>query len=244
MNIVGDTHTHTGACNHATGTVIDNARHAKLLGHRFVAITEHCCTLPYSPTLCFFDNLLYNEPHEVDDVFVLKGSEVDIMDISGRIDLPETYLSKLDVIIASAHFNVFEKGNWSTEDFTNMYCSIAANPLVDIIGHSGSIEFSHDFERVVLAYKQYDKIVEINSNSPHARPGSEANCREIIRLCKKYGVKVVACSDAHAPQDVGAVKWSLDELMAQDFPEELVVNADYDRFRKEFHHRRGLVMSD
>ena len=242
MNIVGDTHTHTCACNHATGTITENAQYAKRLGHRFVAITEHCCTLPYSPPLRFFDDLLLNQPNNIEGVFILKGAEVDIMSASGQILLPEKYLRELNIIIASAHFNVFELGNWSTEDFTNMYCAVAANPLVDIIGHSGSTEFPHDYERAVQAYKQYDKIVEINSSSPHARPGSEANCREIIRLCKKYDVKIVASSDAHSPENVGAVAWSLEELAAQSFPEKLVINANYNRFRTEIFRRRGLRM--
>ena len=244
MNIVGDTHTHTGACNHATGTISENAQTAKRLRHRFVAITEHCCTLPYSPSLRFFDDLLCNQPNIIDGVFILKGAEVDIMNIFGQILLPEEYLRKLDIVIASAHFNVFECGDWSTYDYTNMYCAIAANPLVDIIGHSGSVEFQHDYERAVQAYKRYDKIVEINSSSPYSRPGSEVNCREIIRLCKKYDVKVVASSDAHSPQNVGAVAWALAELMAQNFPEYLVINANYDRFRSEFYRRRGLIMPE
>jgi histidinol phosphatase-like PHP family hydrolase len=57
-------------------------------------------------------------------------------------------------------------------------------------------------------------------------------------------VKVVASSDAHSPQNVGAVAWSLAELSAQDFPEELVVNADYERFRAEIFRRRGLTMPE
>lgn len=244
MIIAGDTHTHTGACSHATGTIAENAQSAKRLGHRFVAITEHCCTQPYSPPLSFFDDLLCNQPNSIEDVFVLKGSEVDVMNISGQILLPEKYLRKLDIVIASAHFNVFERGNWSTDDFTNMYCAIAANPLIDIIGHSGSVEFPHDYERAVKAYKQNDKIVEINASSPFSRPGSEENCREIIRLCKKYGVKVVASSDAHCPKNVGAVEWALAELMAQNFPEDLVVNVNYSRFRAEFYRRRGLRMPE
>lgn len=244
MNIVGDTHTHTVACNHAMGTITENAQYAKRLGHRFVAITEHCCTLPYSPPLWYFSNILRNQPHDIDGVFVLKGAEVNIMNVCGQVDLPEKYLSKLDIIIASAHHDAFENGNWSRGDFTNMYCAVAANPLVDIIGHCGSPAYTHDYERAVQAYKQHDKIVEINSSSPHARPGSEENCREIIRLCKKYGVKIVASSDAHSPQNVGAVAWSLAELSAQDFPEELVVNANYDRFRAEFHRRRGVMMPE
>jgi len=244
MKIVGDTHTHTIACNHAMGTVTENAAYAKRQGHRFVGITEHCCTLPYAPPLWFFNNMLGNMPHEIDGVFILKGVEVNIVDVAGNLDMPENYLKKLDIVIASAHHQAFEEGSWSVEDFTNMYCAVAANPLVDIIGHSGSVEFPHDHERVVRAYKQYDKIVEINSSSPNARPGGEKNCREIIRLCKQYGVKVVAASDAHSPQNVGNVGWSISELEAQDFPEELVVNADYARFRKEFFRRRGLVMPE
>lgn len=244
MKLAGDTHTHTVACGHAFGTITENAAYAARQGHRFVAITEHCCSMPSAPTLWFFNNMLHSLPSMIDGIFVLKGVEANITNISGLLDMPETYLKKLDLVIASAHKQAFEFKSWTANDYTNMYCAVAANPLVDIIGHSGSVEFAHNYERVVQCYKQYDKIVEINSCTPRSRPSSVQNCREIIRLCKKHLVKVAVGSDAHTPQTVGMCDWAIAELTAQDFPEELVINANYDRFREEMLQRRGLYLPD
>ncbi len=59
--------------------------------------------------------------------------------VSGQVDLPEKYLSKLDIIIASVHHDAFEDGIGATEDYTNMYAPwpqnrgdiiVTAEPLV------------------------------------------------------------------------------------------------------------------
>ena len=244
MKIVGDTHTHTIACNHAMGTITENIEYAKRLGHRFMASTEHCCTMPYSPPLWFFNNLLWSMYREIEGVVFIRGAEANIVDIHGKIDMPEDYLRRLDLIIASVHYDAFDHGDWTYDDYTDMYCRVAENPYVDIIGHCGDPRFHYDYERAVQSFAEHDKIVEINGTSHLSRKGSEITCREILKYCKKYGVKLALGSDAHCPQRVGEVDVPLKMLEEVDYPEELVVNADYNRFRAELMRRRGIELPE
>jgi len=243
MKIVGDTHTHTVACGHATGTLTENAMYAAKKGHRFVAITEHSGDMPGAPIYWFFNNMLWHLPPMVEGIFLLKGIEANIVNIRGELDFPEEVMAKLDIVIASVHFSEnFEHGDFTAEDYTNMYCRAALNPLIDIIGHCDDPRFEFDEERIVRAFRENDKIVEFNAASQKSRIGSEAKCRRILELCKRYGAKVTVASDAHAAQGVGEVQSCIDVLRELNFPEELVVNADYDRFCKEMHRRKGLQL--
>lgn len=242
LSIAGDLHTHTLACGHAIGTVSENLGYAARRGHQFMASTEHCGNEPIAPHPWFFDNLM-RMPRIVDGVVILFGAESNIIDRKGTVDLGIRYLKHLDLVIASAHVEPFED-EMGLDDYTEMYCGVAQNLLVDIIGHSGDPRFPHDCERAVRAYRDNDKIVEINAGSPKARPGSQPICREIVRLCKKYGVKVSVSSDAHCPQNVGSVEPALRLLEEEDFPQELIVNRSYESIRAEILRRRGIVLPD
>jgi len=80
------------------------------------------------------------------------------------------------------------------------------------------------------AFKECGKIVEINAHSFNARKGSDENCRKIAIACAERGIPVVVCSDAHYHLAVGEVEAAVDMLKEIGFPDELVLNADYDRF--------------
>ena len=73
------------------------------------------------------------------------------------------------------------------------------------------------------------------------RPGAHYNCREIARCCAKYQVPVVVSSDAHFCMDVGNVAASVAMLEEIGFPEELVLNADYDRFLEVVRKKTGAL---
>lgn len=242
LQIIGDLHTHTVACGHALGTVNENLAQAKQLGHRCLAITEHCGAIPSAPHLWFFDNLL-RTPREVDGVVLIRGVETNIRNRQGEVDLPEHYLRRMELVIASAHVEAFEDDR-TDPDYTEMYCSLAANPLVDIIGHSGDPRFPHNCEETVRAYRKYGKVVEINGSSPRSRKGSQPICLQIAKLCKYYGVPVVLSSDAHCSQNVGAVASAAALLESIDFPESLIINSDYGRLKNFLFHRRGLELPD
>lgn len=244
IQIVGDTHTHTVACGHAMGTVTENLAQSAALGHRFLAVTEHTGfgAVPWGAHPWFFLNLM-GMPRVVNGVVLLRGCEVNAVDSLGTLDLDEHILRRLDLVIASAHVESYRDSR-DRDDYTELYLALAANPLVDVIGHSGDPRFTHDMDRAVRAYRDHGKIVEFNAHSPTSRCGSEPRCLELARLCARYGVPVLLSSDAHCPQQVGDTAASAALLTQAGFPSELVLNADYPRFRQAMEKRRGLQLPE
>ena len=51
-------------------------------------------------------------------------------------------------------------------------------------------------------------------------------------LCKKYRVSVIINSDSHFCTQIGNVDLALSMLREIDFPEDLIINADKDRFKE------------
>lgn len=56
------------------------------------------------------------------------------------------------------------------------------------------------------------------------------NCVEIARLCAKHGVPLVLSSDAHFAGNVGEVSDAIRIVTEAGVPEELILNANADRF--------------
>lgn len=227
MHIIAETHSHSIALD-AYSTITENAYAAKQKNLKFLCVTEHATGIPGAPTAPYFDNLVAL-PRIIHDVVIIRGCEANVMDFDGRLDLSDATLSRLEWVIASMHVIPLSPGN--THDHTRAWMSIARNPLVDVIGHCGDERFAFDHEPVVKECAKNGKIIEINSHSfDGGRIGSKENCTNVARLCAKYGTSVVVSSDSHYIDRVGDFQPSIDLLKAIDFPEHLILNADYDRF--------------
>jgi putative hydrolase len=118
----------------------------------------------------------------------------------------------------------------TVEKVTNAWLQIAKNPLIRVIGHSGSELYRYDYEKVLPEFAQNGKLVELNEATFTGRKESVPNCTQIMKLCKKYDVPIIVNSDAHFSAYVGRFPRSIQLLEEIDFPEELVVNSSIERF--------------
>lgn len=228
MAIIAETHSHTVACSHAYSTITENARAAAQKGLRFLCVTEHGPKMPDGPYDWFFKNLPGTVPDILEGVVILKGAEADIMDFDGKLDIAAQDLENLDWVLASYHTVCLKPG--TREENTRGWLAVAKNPLVDVIGHCGDARYDFDFDAVCAAFAEYGKIVEINAHSFQCRPGSRERCREIAICCKKYKVPLVCSSDAHFSTQIGESQESREMLREIEYPEELILNGDFDRF--------------
>ena len=219
MKVIADLHTHSLASDHAYSTLLENVLHASKIGLEVLALTDHAPALIDAPHMWHFSTMKSTLPKYIEGVRILSGVELNILDFDGNIDLPDNILKNLDVVIASCHESVLSAG--SIEEHTKMWLNIAKNPLIKIIGHSGNPIYSYNVEAVIKEFKKYEKIVEINAHSVISRKGSEKNCLEIAKMCKKYEVPIVVNSDAHIALSVGDVNWSMELLKSIDFPSHL-----------------------
>ena len=241
MKIIADTHTHSIACDHAYSTVLENAVQAANVGLKHICLTEHAVAMPGSPSIIYFKTLR-NLPRVINGVTILKGAELNIMDYSGKVDLPDEVLEDLEWVIASYHGVILPPAD--IKSHTRGWMNIAANPLIHVIGHCGNPSFNFEHKPVLQAFKDSGKVVEINSHSFMARKGSYEHCREIAILCAEIGVPVVVSSDAHHSSFVGAVDRSVALLEEIGFPEELILNADEDRFLSAARKLSGKSLAD
>lgn len=242
MQIVGDTHTHTVASGHAFSTLLENVARAKDLGHRFLATTDHTGRMPQAPHRWFFENLPGSVPRVLDGVVILRGCEANIQE-DGALDLRQDILEGLDWVIASMHQHVLpvELGE---EAYTRLWLAMAENPSVDVFGHMGQVKYRCDYRAVVEAMAKHRKILEVNAGSARVRKGSEQGCLELLRLCGEYGVEVVLSTDAHFAPLIGQVEHSIELVRRAGFPRELVLNLDYERFRRAMEERKGILLPE
>lgn len=231
MNLVTDTHSHTVASGHAYSTVEEYAKRAKEKGLEMIAITDHGMAMPGGPHPFYFWNLKVI-PDYIDDVRILKGVEANILDYTGKIDMPDELLERLDVVIVSMHDVCMKPG--TVEENTAAYIETMKNPYVDIIGHSGNPVFSIDVEKYVSAAKKYNKIIEINNTSLKGgiREGSRENCMSIAKECCKQGVYMCTSSDSHISFDIGELSEANTFIEEYGIDENLILSTSSEKFLK------------
>ena len=239
-DIIGDFHTHTLASQHAYSTVNELVQASIQKGFKALAITDHG---PEMSDGCLQHHFkcIPELPDMIGDLRLYKGSEVNIKDFKGRIDLPEKILIKLDFIIASYHVEAIKPG--TKEENTEGWLHAIENPFVDSLGHAGNPVFDFEHEPVIKKLSEYGKILEINNNSFIIRHGSDENCRDIIRLCMKYDVPVIITSDAHHLWNVGKVDISQKVLREMDFPPERILNTSFEAIDGYIRRRKDEKIS-
>lgn len=227
MKIISDMHCHTVASNHAYSTLRENISEAKNQGLYAIAITDHGPRTPYPPCEWYYGNL-HILPKKVDGVHLLKGIEANVINRHGDLDIPDV---KFDWVVASIHSFSYESTSATIEETTEAWLNVAKNPLVNVIGHSGSPEFVYDYEKVIPEFGRNNKLVEINNSSFVVRKNSKENCKRIAEICKKHGVYIILNSDAHFCTQVGRFDESIKLLEEIDFPEELIINSNVEKFK-------------
>lgn len=239
--IIADLHTHTLASSHAFNTVTEMARAAREMGYRALAITDHAPAMPDSPHIWHFYNLL-KLPDVMEGIPVLKGAEANVLDTEGTLDLPVELRASMDWVIASIHGDCLP-GALSVEQATHLWLKIAADPTVDMIGHSEQAEHVYDYERVARAFAEHHKVVELNGNSWAVRPQGAANMKALALACKKAGCPIAVNSDAHSIYHLQAGVGHLLSLLEEiEFPEELVINSSWQRLLRELElHNKPVV---
>lgn len=235
MRLIADTHTHTLASNHAYSTVMENIAAAREQGLLYMAMTEHGPKMPDAPHIWHCVNQ-WEVPSLYKGLNILHGIEVDVMDEEGTLDIDNRVLAGLEWVIASMHGPCFAPA--TEQEHTRAWMKVAENPHVDVIGHCGRGNYPFDHEKVIRAFKEYGKIVEIN-NATLQKSANHATCADIARVCKRLEVPVVVNSDAHFAARIGVFDQAVALLEEVDFPKKLIINADIDRFEEVVAQKRA-----
>jgi putative hydrolase len=201
MKILTDLHTHTNRSSHAYSTIYENVAQAAKRGLELIAITDHAPTSNEGINLNHFIYLPIFLPRVIEGVTVLRGIEVNILDETGKLDISERLLDKLDIVIASCHENVFEP---NAEQLLKTYTAVINNPRVHIIGHLCRNNFYSDFDEIIRLAMTHNKLIEINNLSFKSRKSERIEgCKILMQKCLENDAKIVVNSDAHFCTHVG-----------------------------------------
>jgi DNA polymerase (family X) len=221
----GDVHMHTTATD-GHSSIRDMAEAALARGYQYIAITDHSKNLAMTNGLDEKRALEHLERiREVDRqmegrIRVFTGIEVDIL-ADGALDLDDSVLAQMDVIVASVHTR-FEQ---SREEMTARVLRAIENPYVRILGHpTGRLilrrePFALDLGAVLRRAAELGVAVEHN-----AAPERLDLCDRDLRLAKEVGCRIVIDTDSHDARNVGRMSYGIRQLRRAWLKPEDVLN--------------------
>jgi len=230
-----DLHTHTIASGHAYGTIRENALGAKEKGLLGLGISDHAYPNDLSQFVPSFGNM-HAIPRTLYGVNIYYGIENNVEN-DGSMTLEGLYLAMLDYCIVGIHGTRYE--NQGIEKNTDNLIKCLQNPKTFFVSHPDDGYFPLDYERLVLAAKEYGVALEVNnSHVKHPwRKGTLENIRTYLDLCMKYRVNVFVGSDAHDPSQIGDFDAALDLLEEFGFDEDLIINTSEEKFRRFINYK-------
>ena len=119
-----------------------------------MGITEHAPKMPGTCHLFYFDNLRI-VPRELYGIELVLGSEVNILDAKGTVDLPQEDYGKAGYHHRQLHTPCMEPG--SRQENTEAYLNVMKNPCVNIIGHPDDGRYEVDYEGAGTGSKRIRK---------------------------------------------------------------------------------------
>jgi putative hydrolase len=228
MRIIADMHTHSIASGHAYSTVMEIAAAAAHAGLAAVALTDHGPALPGAPHYYHFAAMRFI-PSRLEGVRIFRGMEANILDRSGRIDLPVGAAWPLEFVMAGFHEACgYEDGGLTAN--TDTLVAVMEDPRVRAISHPGNPLFPVDLEEVAAASLRTGTALEINNSSfGQSRSGSPPRCAQLARLMAGKGSLVIVGSDAHLATGVGDFAKAVAVMEAAGIREEQVMNSSLSR---------------
>ncbi len=231
MQFIADMHTHTVASTHAYSTITENAVWAHGHGIKYLGMTDHGPAMQDAPDTWHFENLRIL-PDIIEGVRVFRGIEADILGTDGSTDIyPEKeriYYGILEWVNVSLHQQTFAPA--TVKEHTKAYLNVLKNKYVDVISHPDGKKFDFDFDEVARACADGGRLIELNECRLERGGESVERYTRILECCAKHGTRIIVGSDAHFYTRIGAFEKAEKLLTETGFPEELVINADEERF--------------
>ena len=205
----GDLHVHTKATD-GRDTLAGMAAAAKAAGLGYLAITEHSRRLTVAHGLD--PRRLAEQCDEIDrlnetlqGIVLLKGIEVDILE-DGSLDLPDSALARLDLVIGAVH----SRFDLPRARQTERILRAMDNPNFTLLAHpSGRVieeraPYDVDLLRIVRHARQRSCFLELNAH-PERLDLLDTGCR----MAKEEGVLVAINSDAHGRDEFANLRFGI-----------------------------------
>jgi DNA polymerase (family 10) len=208
-DIRGEVHMHTvetdGRC-----TIEEMALAARERGYQYIAITEHSKNLAFANGLdekrtVEHAQRLRRASEQIEGITILAGIEVDIL-ADGALDLDDSALAQLDVVIASVHSAFNQEPAQMTERLLraleNRYVSAIGHPTGRVLLRREAYHF--DLDAVFKAAAERKVAMELNAY-PDRLDLSDVH----LRMARERGVKILINTDAHHTSHFEKLKYGV-----------------------------------
>lgn len=205
----GDLHAHTKATD-GHHTLREMALAGLTQGFEYLAITEHSQRLTVAHGL---DTVrLLKQCDEIDalnaelrGITLLKSIEVDILE-DGSLDLPDSVLARLDMVVGAVHSNF----NLSRAKQTERILRAMQHPHFTLLAHPAGrllqrrAPYDADMLRIIREARQRGCFLELNAH-PDRLDLLDIHCQ----MAKEEGVLISINSDAHSVYDFANLRFGI-----------------------------------
>jgi DNA polymerase (family X) len=223
-DICGDLHSHTNETD-GKNTLEEMANAARAMGYEYLAVTDHSKKVAMARGLD--EKRLTRQIAEINNLNenlknfrLLKAIEVDILE-DGSLDLPDTILKELDLVVCSVHY--YRK--LTRKKQTQRILKAMQNPFFNILGHpTGRMigkrdELDVDMEAVMKEAKNSGCFMEINCNPDRLDLNDD-----YARRAKELGVKISVATDAHSVNSLQYINLGIAQARRGWLQKEDVIN--------------------
>lgn len=223
-DIRGDVHMHTVETD-GRNTIEEMAQAARERGYEYMAITDHSKNLAFANGLTDERALAHLEriravEKKMKGIRIFAGIEVDILG-DGELDLSDSVLEQMDIVIASVH----SQFNQDRATMTERLLKAIANPNTSLIGHpTGRLllrrdAYQFDFDAVLKAAAKHKVAMELNAY-PDRLDLNDVH----LRLAKQHGVKIVINTDSHHTSHMEKLRYGVTQARRAWLTKEDVLN--------------------
>ncbi|MDO8895259.1 DNA polymerase/3'-5' exonuclease PolX [Nitrosomonas sp.] len=205
----GDLHVHTKATD-GHNSLREMAQAALSNGFEYIAITEHSRRLAFAHGL---DPLqLAQQCDEIDQlntelkgITLLKSIEVDILE-DGNLDLPDSALARLDMVVGAVHSSF----NLSRAKQTERILRAMQHPYFTLLAHPAGrliqrrAPYDVDMLRIIREARNRGCFLELNAH-PERLDLLDTQCQ----MAKEEGVLISINSDAHSVYDFANLRFGI-----------------------------------
>jgi DNA polymerase (family 10) len=205
----GDLHAHTTASD-GHHSLEQMALAARARGLTYLAITDHSRRANgghgLDPRRLVEQCEAIDRLNEgLDGIVLLKGVEVDILE-DGALDLPDSALARLDLVIGAVHSHFDLSRRRQTERILramdHRYFTLLAHPNGRLIDQRAPCEL--DIARIIRGARQRGCYLELNAN-PERLDLNDSQCQ----MAREEGVLVALNSDAHGCDDLARLRFGI-----------------------------------